>query len=236
MEFKAFTLKSWEPNGLALKAFYEGDKNAAINIHQIDGSITSMPVEIFFRAENEIPELEEFALELCTGRVLDVGAGVGCHSIILKERGFQVNSLEIDSESVNIMKKRGLSSAFCKSFLKFESAQKFDTILFLMNGIGIAQKLNQLNVYLNHCKTLLKRNGQILLDSSNLEKTKTEKAYHGEIAYQLSYDNKFGEPYSWLYVDSQSLIHHAKQCDLSCQIIYEGDDGSYLARLFVEAI
>lgn len=220
-------------------AYLEGDNSATINIHHRDGYQSNMPVKVFFRTEEELSPIEAYALELCRGKILDVGAGAGCHSLVLNESDYEVHSIDIDQNSCHIMRKSGLKSVCCTNFLDHKTNLKYDTILFLMNGIGIAQKLDQLDRYLNHCIQLLKPNGQILLDSSDLNNGQIQSDqnhYHGEVDYQLSYKDQYGEPYTWLYLDQKTLTTYAAKSGLRCQIIYEEDDGSFLARLFKEAL
>lgn len=239
MTFKTAALKSWEPNGLALKAYMAGEKEVAISIHHQDGSTTEMPIDVFFRNEDELPDIEVYALQLCQGNILDVGAGAACHSLILQKNGLDVTALEIDKISVEIIKKRGVEKVYCSSFLNFYSEEKYDTILFLMNGIGIAEKLDNLNQYFEHCKRLLSPNGQIIIDSSDIRVAHPvdfQSNYFGEVDYQLSYQSQYGATYSWLYVDPETLKRYASKSNLICQIVYEEEDGSYLARLFMEAI
>ena len=62
-----------------------------------------MPVANLFRTESQMPVLERRALSLCSGRVLDVGAGAGCHSLALQQRGLEVTAVDISELSVETM-------------------------------------------------------------------------------------------------------------------------------------
>ncbi len=227
-------VNAWLPHGLALKAYWEGNKKAAIDIHMDDNSITSMPIEIYFRTKEELPELEKIALTLCEGSILDVGAGAGAHSLLLQEK-HQVMALDISSEGVEIMKTLGVEQSVCEDFLKYKSPEKFDTLLFLMNGIGVAGNLEGLEHYLLQAHLLTTENGQIILDSSDLRNGLTEldfdNEYFGIFNYQLSFEETMGEKYQWLYIDQNLLEEIAEKCSWKSEIIYEQEDGSYLARL-----
>lgn len=225
-------IPSWKPFGLALNAYFKGATDTQLSIHQEDGSISKMPVSVFFRTEEELPPLESFALDLCQGKILDVGAGAGSHSLILQNEGFEVHPIDVSDEAVSVMKARGLTQAKTVSFLDFNVEEKFDTVLFLMNGIGLCEKLTHLEKHLSHAKSLCKDDGQILLDSSSLIDPETElEQSAAEINYQLEFDGHFGAHYSWLYINQQTLMQAANNCGLHTQIIYEEEDGSYLARL-----
>lgn len=227
----------WKPNGLALTAFINGDKSAAIGIHMDDDSVTYMPIEIYFRSEEEFPEIEKLALTLCKGKILDVGAGAGAHSLVLQDKGFEVKAIDIDSDSVKIMAARGVKNATTANFLKLPEKEKFDTLLFLMNGIGIAGDLSGLSNYLEKAKKLLEPNGQIILDSSDLRNGETELdlsiEYFGVFDYQLEFEDSKGEHYNWLYIDQEKLNEVSEKAGYSCKIIYEQEDGGFLAKLVV---
>lgn len=225
---------AWLPHGLALKAYSEGNKKAAIAIHMDDDTVTYMPVEIYFRTESGFPEIEKIALKLCKGSVLDVGAGAGAHSLVLQKK-HQVVALDISNDGVEIMKELGVKQPVCYDFLKYLSDQKFDTLLFLMNGIGVAGDLKGLENYLHQAHLLTNKSGQIILDSSDLRNGETElnfsTEYFGIFDYQLSFEDTLGSSYKWLYVDQELLAEIALSCGWNTEIIYEQEDGSYLARL-----
>ncbi|KAA3643727.1 MAG: class I SAM-dependent methyltransferase, partial [Bacteroidetes bacterium] len=226
---------AWEPQGKALLAYWNGKKKAKIGIKMDGGEEIFMPAKIYFRSPEESPELEKIALELCEGRILDVGAGAGAHALLLEELEFKVTALDIDPNSVEIMKKRGLADVVCADFLDYKSKIKYDTLLFLMNGIGVAGNLKGLKDYLNHAQSITSRSGQIILDSSDLRISnpdlENDNDYFGEVNYQLSYEEIIGSKYQWLYVDEEKLEEIATECGWNTEIIYEVEDGSYLARL-----
>ena len=225
---------SWIPHGLALKAYWKGDKNAAINIHLEDGTITTMPIEIYFRTQKELPEIEKIALTLCQGSILDVGAGAGVHSLILQKK-HNVTALDISADGAEVIKANGVTTVVCNDFLTYQPSKKFDTLLFLMNGIGVSGNLIGLEDYLQKAHTLTPENGQIILDSSDLRNGETEldfsQEYFGVFKYYLSFESTTGEPYQWLYIDQELLEEIALRCKWKTEVIYEQEDGSYLARL-----
>ena len=111
-----------------------------------------------------------------------------------------------------------------------------------MNGTGIAGKLNRLPMLLNRLKELLAEGGQILIDSSDLKYIYENEdgsmdidlnaPYYGEVDYQMQYKNVKGEPFDWLYTDPMLLASISKQCGLNCEIVEEGENYDFLARLF----
>ena len=201
-----------------------------------------MSVAYLFRNFDEMPKIEQLALQLCKGKILDVGCGAGSHSLHLQnECNLEVTAIDISENAIAACRLRGLKNAFAEDLFKLKN-QKFDTILLLMNGTGIAGKRNKLNEFLLHLKSLLNKNGQILIDSSDLiymfdndEKqallNQKETKYYGEIEFNLSYKNQNEIPFNWLYVDFETLKNVAAFMDLSCEKLIDGENFDYLARL-----
>jgi len=154
--------------GEALLQFHQdGDLKNPLLLHSTYGDIEEMPIEVFFRSAEDFPELEFIALSLCDGKVLDVGAGVGSHALYLQEKGFDVTALEISSAACNIMQERGVQQILQQDFFQLKD-QQYDTLLFLMNGIGLAKSIDGFRQLLTYAKTLLSENGQLLFDSSDI--------------------------------------------------------------------
>jgi 2-polyprenyl-3-methyl-5-hydroxy-6-metoxy-1,4-benzoquinol methylase len=163
-------VRSWTPYGLALLDFFNGKISASVIIHEADGTKRKMSIDTFFREFPDLPLLESTALGLCRGRVLDIGAGAGCHTLALQDRGFSVCAIDISPDAVEVMRKRGVKEVYCSDIFDFqaEPAEPFDTILMMMNGIGLVENSADLDRFLAIVRRLLKCDGQILLDSSDM--------------------------------------------------------------------
>ncbi len=231
-----------DPLELAFFDYFNGDKQANILIYNDIGDMENVPVSYFFRSFEEMPLLEQKALELCRGSVLDVGAGSGCHSLVLKDRGLDITSLEIRPALVEIMNKRGLNTAVQADFYNYND-KTFDTLLLLMNGIGFAGNLQGVDLLLKHAQKLLNPGGQIILDSSDLMYMYEEEdgsylldlnreKYYGEVEFQFEYNGQKGKPFDWVFVDYYTLEQMAIENGIRTEIIYEGEHFEYLARLY----
>jgi len=179
--------------------------------------------------------LELKALELCKGKVLDVGAGVGSHALILQRRGFDVTGMDISASAVQIMKQRGLKKAFEGNILKYKDEQ-FDTLLFMMNGIGLTGTIGGLTSFLKDVKSLLNLGGQLIFDSSDLAYLYQEVAfpiqgYYGEVSFRYEYKSVKGSWFKWIYVDQKTLKSLAEKQGWIVEIVFEDDQDQYLARL-----
>ena len=198
-----------------------------------------LPLAYLFRDFDDMPNLEQKALKLSKGNILDVGCGAGSHTLYLQNKGFSVKAIDISPRAVEVCKLRGINKAEQKSILK--ETETFDTILLLMNGTGIFQELKQTQKYLKHLKSLLKPNGQILIDSSDIKYMYEDDdggfwmdlnaEYYGELDYYLSYKGETEKPMKWLYLDFETLSQECKKAGLTCEKIMDGEHFDYLARL-----
>lgn len=216
--------------------FIHHEEKFPLVLHSSYGDQDEMPVEIFFRDAADFPELEFIGLSLCDGRVLDVGAGVGSHSLYLQERGFTVDALEISQTACHIMQQRGVQQVICADFYQYQG-QHYDTLLFLMNGIGIAGDIDGFKKLLEHSKSLLTEKGQLIFDSSDISylyqdyNIKKPAHYFGEIQYQYEYKGQRGNLFKWLYLDQNLLIKMAHEMGWVVQILYEDENDQYLVRM-----
>lgn len=195
-----------------------------------------LPLPYLFRSYSEMPKLEQKALQLSKGTILDVGCGSGSHSLWLQEHGFKVKAIDNSKGAVLTSEKRGVLHAENISLLK--ETETFDTILVLMNGTGIFQELKLVSLYLKHLKSLLNPDGQVLIDSSDIKymfedenELKHQNRYYGELDYYLSYKDEEGTPMKWLYLDFETLKTACLTNGLQCEKIIEGEHFDYLARI-----
>lgn len=229
-----------DPMGQAIYDFFHTGKAAKLRVMSSMFYEDEIPVSTLFRNFEDMPVPERKAIELCRGRVLDVGAGSGCHSVVLKERGFDVVAIDISQLSVDVMKKRGVN-AMNVNYFDETFVEKFDTLLFAMNGIGIVGKVEQLGGFFRAARRLLAPGGQLLLDSSDIRYVFMDDdgaididlaaGYYGEIDYAMRYKNIKGEPFDWLYIDFDTLSMYAEEYGFKCEKCIDGEHYDYLARL-----
>lgn len=198
-----------------------------------------LPLPYLFRDFEDMPKLEKKALKLAKGLILDVGCGAGSHSLYLQEKGFKVKAIDISKGATEVSKKRGVINALERGIL--DESGTFDTILLLMNGTGIFQQMSMVSKHLLHLKNLLKTNGQILIDSSDIKYMFEDKDggfwidtnanYYGELDYFLSYKGEKEVPMKWLYLDFNTLLTACVSVGLKCELVLEGEHFDYLARI-----
>lgn len=203
-----------------------------------------MSVAYLFRSFNEMPKLEQKALELAKGKILDVGCGAGSHSLYLQnEKKLDVTSIDISEKAIETCKLRGIKNARVQDVLTLE-VEKYDTIISLMNGVGIFGKLQNCNKFLSKLKSLLNPGGQILLDSSDIiymfdededggKWIPSDTEYYGEVIFNISYKGEKESAFEWLYLDYNTLQNATIANGFKCELVLEGEHYDYLARLTV---
>ena len=230
--------------GKALWDYYQGQAKSALFTHSSLGQEEEMPLGYLFRSFEEMPELEQEALKHCRGKVLDIGAGAGIHSLYLQEQGLDVLALDQSAGAIQCCKAQGIKQCLCTDFAGFHrtTQEQYDTLLLLMNGIGLAETLQDLPAFLQSLKGLMAPNGQIILDSSDIRYVFEEdedggiwvpndRMYYGDVEYHFSYDGQKGDEFKWLFVDPQRLEEAAQLTGLSFELLKEGPHFDYLARL-----
>lgn len=229
-----------DPIGRAIADYFETGNAPDIQIRTNYTEGETMSPSVFFRSEEELPEIEAEALRLCRGKVLDVGAAAGRHALALQNRGLVVIALERSEISAKVMQERGVKNVVCKDVYHFDE-KGFDTIIVLMNGAGIGETLDGLKDLLLHLKTLLNPNGQILMDSSDIRYLFEEEdgsmwidiansTYLGEMEYELTYKNDFTR-FKWLFVGYDTFSDIAREAGFISTMITEGEHYDYLASL-----
>lgn len=233
-----------EPYGRALMDYHEGDRDAVLTVHSTLGEHDRIPVEVFFRGPDGLFPFEEVALDLCRGRVLDVGAGTGVHSLILQERGLRVRALEVVPEAVEILRDRGVEDVVSRDVFELEGG-RFDTLLMMMNGVGPIGTLEGLDRFLDQARGLLAAGGQVLLDSAEptrsddpvdpelpgLDLPEDEESYPGEVWIQLEYRERVAPPFRELYLAEDVLAERAGEAGWACSFLHRDEHGSYAAQL-----
>jgi hypothetical protein len=231
-----------DPIGTALYNYHFSGDSATIHVDSNYTEDEEIDPAWFFRTYPEMPELEKVAVDLCRGIILDVGAGAGCHALELQNRGLRVWALEQSRLACRVMKDRGILNLIQEDLFTFNEG-RYDTIILLMNGAGIAGTLSGLKKLLLHLKALLQVNGQIILDSSDINYLFEEEdgsvwidlandQYYGEMIYTVKY-KAHTKTFPWLFVDFETLSVVALAAGLKAEKVTDGESNDFLARLTV---
>ena len=230
-----------DPMGYAIADYFSKGKAGRLRVFSSQFDEDEIPVGQLFRTFDEMPVLEQKALELAQGKILDCGAGSGCHALALQDMSKDVEAIDISPRSVEVMQKRGIQHAYCVNLFDDNFLHRYDTILMLMNGSGIIGKLENMGAFFSKMKQLLNPGGCIYMDSSDLRYLFEDEdgsflvdlagGYYGEIDFQMQYKQVKGEPFDWLYVDFQTLSYYAQENGFKVEMVKEGEHYDYLACL-----
>lgn len=228
-----------DPMGRAIAEYHKTGKAEKLKVFSPMFEEDELPLPTLFRSYDEMPEIEQKALNLAKGKTLDVGAGSGCHSLVLQDRGIDITAIDISPYSVETMKERGVKKVFEQDFFTLKG--QYDTILMLMNGIGIMGTLERMSVFFKLLDRILAPGGQVLCDSSDIcyvyetddgiIELPDDMEYYGELSFQMQYKDTIGEPFDWLYIDADTLMMKAEENGYAVEVLAEGNHYDYLARI-----
>ena len=230
-----------DPMGAAIVDYHRTGSADQLIVMSSDFDDDEIPVSELFRSFDAMSPIEQTALRYAKGKILDVGAGAGCHSLALQDMGKTVTSIDISPLSVEVMVARGVKDVRIQDFFADGFCGQYDTILMLMNGIGIIGTLANLPIFLAQADQLLAPGGQILVDSSDLRYLYEDDNggidhtdfphYYGEVDFRMRYRDIIGSTFRWVYIDYNTLSAAAAAHGFKAELIQEGAHYDYLARL-----
>ena len=226
--------------GKAILDYHQGKATEDIYTETNISEEDILPLSYLFRSYDQMPLIEQVALDACVGKILDVGCGAGSHALYLQQKNMDVVAIDTSQGAIKTAKLRGVSNAQCVALMDFREGS-FDTILMLMNGAGLLGPVNSVVENLTALKPLLSEQGQLLVDSSDLiyMYDQTDEGgvivpadrYYGELDFKVSYMGEEDDPFTWLYIDPKLFEHLAEEAGYSFEIIAEGPNYDFLARL-----
>lgn len=230
-----------DPMGRAIADFYTKGKAAKLRVFSSQFDEDEIPVKHLFRTFDEMSHMEQKALQLAKGKILDCGAGSGCHALALQEMGKEVSAIDISPLSVEVMEKRGVRSVQQADLFNLADVQVYDTVLMLMNGSGIIGKTDNMESFFTKMKQILRPGGVVYMDSSDLKYLFEDEDgsfaidlagdYYGQVDFRMQYKQVKGDTFDWLYIDFQTLSLYAGQYGFKAELIEEGEHYDYLASL-----
>ena len=229
-----------DPLGAMLLDYLAGDKGAYVTVTSTTLEMWKMTGEVMFRTFSRMNRLEKKALTISCGSILDVGAGSGCHSLCLQKRGLRVDSLDISPGCVRVMEERGVRTPVHGNLFTLSNVT-YDTVLMLMNGMGLCGSIDGIILFFQFIPGILSPGGQVIVDSTDLASLyDLEKIappadrYYGETRFRMSYQSVTGDPFDWLYIDFDTLRQCAAFHGFKCEKIMSDASHRYLARLSVK--
>jgi hypothetical protein len=225
--------EAWRPLDAALAAYRAGRRNACVTMTTDVGGEETVSAELFFRGIEDMPPVERRAVELARGRVLDLGAGAGAHSVPFSRAGLPTTAVEVLPTAREILTERGIQDVRAGGLESLDAGERFDTVLVLMNGLGLAGSLGGLERFLAGLSARLASGAQILVDSTDPRPwgEPDDGRYPGEVHMRLAFEGREGPPFPFLFVDPDTLRDVADSLGLDTEVVAEDQDGRFLARL-----
>lgn len=231
-----------DPMGAAIADYHRHGVAGRLRVFSPGFDEDEIPVDTLFRTPDEMPQLERTALQHCRGRVLDVGAGAGCHTLALQQMGHSdVTAIDISPLAVQTMCQRGVRQAVQQDFWDIPEGTTYDTVLMLMNGIGIIGTLKKLPDFFKQIDRILAPGGSVILDSSDIcyvfeveddiIEIPSHMDYYGELTYQMQYKRTKGEEFPWLYIDADLLAEEAEKHGFTAEVVEYGEHYEFLAQI-----
>jgi hypothetical protein len=129
------------------------------------------------------------------------------------------------------MKARGLKKVVEQKLEDHEG--QYDTLLLMMNGLGLAGYHDGLVDYITRLEKCLKPGGQILADCSSIDylpegKIKGQKP--DEITFWFEYDGLKGDPFPWLFAEKDFAIQCFASCGFAVNLLVDQPEGRYLLQ------
>ena len=191
--------------------------------------------------------IDALALARCRGRVLDIGAGCGRHTLELQRLDIDVVALERSAAFIDILNEREVLNSVQADIYDY-SGEDFDTLLLLDNTIGLAESPEGLVTLLKHLHTLARHGAELLIEGMGAY----ERAFYPELPFaderiedfiaenepyfpistsHLEYENQIGESFSWIYPGESLLAACAQRAGWSFECLTETGPIDFLASL-----
>lgn len=228
-----------EPLAAALVDHHRTGRPRRVQATRADGVCFEIETEEYFTLSGQLEALDACAMEHCSGRVLDVGAGAGRHALVLQEQGCEVVAIDVSRLCVALCEERGVRDARVFDVLDLGLAAplgQFDTIFFGMQTIGVAGGVDALGTLLTRLRASLLPGGRILADSSALREAwdgevGDQSPERGEIVLSTRYRGWRGEPFPWLYLSARDFCTVAEGAGFEVEHLGAVPGGEYLLAL-----
>ncbi len=204
--------------GRALLDFYS-DRGGFALVERDDGLVDfDRPLETYFAGYSKWPQPEQRAIRCARGRVLDIGAGTGRHSLYLQNKGFRVTAIDVSPAAVELCRLRGVKDARVKGIAQLNPKDgRFDTVIMLGNNFGLFGSFNRARYLLRELTRCTSGDAQILAEILDPYKTTDplHLAYHkrnrhrgrmsGQIRIRVRYKQYATPWFDYLFVSETEL-------------------------------
>jgi len=217
------TKQSMDVFGEALKAYYFGDKSKFF-LKEPSGELSEHSLKRYFRKTSQLSKSERKLISLSYGDILDVGCGTGNYIPLLAKHG-KVLGFDISQNVIDVAKMNGCKNCIVADIFTFPENKKYDTVTFLENNLGLGGSIDKTKKLLKKLSILLKKDGQILAISRNLQNKK-----YFSIELNPVWKNKIGPKFGWIHFNINFLSDLCEEAGLHLKVL-QGNQHSCLVRI-----
>jgi len=226
--------------------FNTGEPSSEI-IERDDGLISEgvYGPKLYFSEYRNWAKIEKAAMKYVRGRVLDIGCGVGRHSLYLQRKGFDATGIDNSPLAIRVARLRGLKKAKVVPIEKIGEFRPdyFDTVIMMGNNFGLFGSYNQARILLKKLYRITSPDAVIVAATRDPFATKdpVHVAYHklnkkrGRMAGQLRIRVRFkacvGSWFNYLLVSKDELKEILKNTGWEIKRFIDGKDGQYIMVL-----
>ncbi|MGH3018161.1 MAG: class I SAM-dependent methyltransferase [Gaiellaceae bacterium] len=183
----------------------------------------ALGAEWFFAEYPAWPEAERQVFDAVSGRVLDLGAGAGRHSLQAQAQGLDVVAIDISPGAVEVCRRRGVSDARLLSVAAVDDELGgFDSVLMMCGNFGLVGSADQARATLLHLRAMTASTGRIVFDSVDpyvdvsdaeiayQERNRTRGRLPGQVTIRIRYGERVTPWYDLLNLsvdELEQLIH-----------------------------
>jgi len=228
--------------GKALYNYWSGDHRMPLVIRRDDGYYEKGSMKVFFT--RKFYPTENIAAHHISGKILDVGCGVGRHVLHFQKRGFDITGIDNSPFAIKVCRERGCMKVKVMDALRLKfPPESFDTILLFGHNIGISGTMAGAKRLLSSLRKLIRPDGILVMTSTDVTKTKKKahKKYHrsnikagryvGQVVVRVEYKDHLGDWFKWLHVKPKDLKKLAKATGWKVVELHETKSGEYSAVL-----
>jgi SAM-dependent methyltransferase len=125
--------------GQEVHAYWQGNHDVMEVIEREDGAIdVGSGLAVYFAPYEAWLTIEQEAMKLVRGRVLDVGCGPGRVALYLQELGHEVVGIDNSPLAIEVARQRGVRHALIRSITQADARLgRFETIVMFGNNFGL---------------------------------------------------------------------------------------------------
>lgn len=213
-------------------------------IERDDGLLEAVDSSLYFSVPSSWPPAELAALKQVAGRVLDIGAGAGRHSLLLQHRGNQPIALDVSPGAIETCRRRGIERTFLGSIadLAAAGADPFDAMILMGNNLALLQTEARAAGMFDTMRTLLAPGGTLVgtcrdpyatVDPNHLAYHEANRAAGrraGQVRMRFRYNRLATQWFGLLFLAPDELQDIAARSGWSAEIV-AASSPSYLAAL-----